>query len=222
MRQVFAVLSVLVVAAAAQAQVGPAPARIVSKPMPSKAPAGQTFRAEARLVLTRKGRVYSTEIVTGSGDAAFDKQWPKSLEDWRFVPAVGGDGEPIESTVFVTYSNTGVAMRAASSGGGAEAVAPNVINESERLAQLTCEDFLWEYEIVTDALPRRLALLDPLLKTPLTMFAAESQATPAQLTSLRERYSDIVSDAAGKCGDTPAELFWTGVLKPAMQAALVQ
>ena len=39
------------------AQVGPASARVISKPMPTKAPSSQTFNAEAELLVNRRGRL---------------------------------------------------------------------------------------------------------------------------------------------------------------------
>jgi TonB family protein len=202
------------------AQVGPAPARVISKPMPSKAPSALTFNAEAELRVDRKGRVDQVEILSSTSDAGFDKQWRKSLSDWRFVPAVGADGEPAESNVRTAYKNNGVTVLPLSPAGATESVTRNVIEESERVAQLTCKDFLWEYEIVTDALPRRLALLDPLLKTPQVMLAAEMRLTEAQQTALRDRYDQIVSDAAKQCRDNTEAAFWPEVLKPLLQGSL--
>jgi TonB family protein len=220
MRQLLALPVLLALISVGHAQVGPAPARVISKPMPTKAPSGQTFNAEAELLVNRKGRVDVVEILSSTGDPAFDKQWKKSLSDWRFVPAVGADGEPAESQVRTTYKNNGVTVHPVTPAGSAESVARNVIQESERVAQLTCKDFLWEYEIVTDALPRRLALLDPLLKTPQVMLVAEMRLTDAQQATLRERYDEIVGDAARQCRDNSDAAFWSGVLKPLLQATL--
>jgi TonB family protein len=202
----------------AQAQMGPSAARAISRPMPSKAPGGvQTFAAEAELIVSRKGRVDFVEVVTSSGDPAFDKEWKKSLSDWRYVPAVGADGEPAESHSHVTYKNTGISERPSSPDGTAP---PNAVTDAERLDRLTCKDFLWEYYIVTNTLPRRLALMDPLLKTPLLNFNAEARTEPAQQQALRGRYDAIVDDAAKQCRDNPDTVFWSGVLKPLLQAAL--
>jgi TonB family protein len=220
MRQLLALPVLLALISEGHAQVGPAPARVISKPMPSKAPSAQTFNAEAELRVDQKGRVDLVEILASTGDAAFDKQWRKSLSDWRFVPAVGADGEPAESSVRTNYKNNGVTVLPVSPAGTADGVTRNVIEESERVAQLTCKDFLWEYEILTDALPRRLALLDPLLKTPQLMLSAEMRLTDTQQATLRDRYDDIVSDAAKQCRDNADAAFWTGVLKPLLQGSL--
>lgn len=202
--------------AAAQAQMGPASARPISKPMPSKAPSGvQNFAAEADLLVSRKGRVDFVEIITSSGDAAFDKEWKKALSDWRYVPAVGADNQPAESHSRVTYKNNGISERPASTDGAA----PNPVTDAERLGRLTCHDFLWEYYIVTNTLPRRIALMDPLLKAPLLAFHVEAGTPPAQQQAFRERYDGIVDEAAKQCRDSPDALFYSGVLKPLLQAA---
>lgn len=195
--------------AAAQAQMGPTVARAVHKPMPGKAPAVKNFTAEANLTITRKGRVYLVEITQSSGDDAFDKQWKKSLSDWRFVPAVGEDNEPTETHVQIVYKNNVLS----------DGSSRNVVGDSKRFESLTCKDFLWEYEIVTDALPRRLALLDPLLKTPMVLLGAETPLTAEQQQVLREHYDQIVSDAARQCRDDPTAAVWSTVLKPAMRTA---
>jgi hypothetical protein len=102
------------------------------------------------------------------------------------------------------------------------AAAGNPVADAERLDRLTCKDFLWEYYIVTNTLPRRLALMDPLLKAPLVNFNAEARTEPAQQQSLRERYDEIVNEAAKQCRDNPETVFWPGVLKPMLEAALVK
>lgn len=209
------------VSTAAQAQVGPATARVISRPMPSKAPSGvDAIRAEAKLTLTRKGKVYLIEILKSSGDDSFDKAWRKSLDEWRFIPAVTPEGEPIESTVHVIYTNSGVTVQPYLPNGDADATTRNVINESDRIEKLTCKDFAWEYEILIDALPRRFALLDPLLKTPQVMYAAATPLTQDQQKTLHDRYDQVLAEVAKQCRDNPEEAFWKGALKPAMDAAL--
>jgi TonB family protein len=215
-RKIIVLTGLLALASAtAQAQMGPASARPISKPMPSKAPRGVTnFAAEADLIVSRKGRVDFVEIVTSSGDAAFDKEWKKTLADWRYVPAIGADNQPVESHSRVTYRNNGISERPASTDGAAA----NPVTDAERLGRLTCHDFLWEYYIVTNTLPRRLALMDPLLKAPLLAFHAEAGTPPAQQQAFRERYDAIVDEAAKQCRDNADTLFYPGILKPLLQA----
>jgi TonB family protein len=214
-RQSFVVCGLLVFAASAQAQLGPSSPRAVVRHMPTKAPAMATFNAEAELRIATDGDVDSVTIVTGSGDEAFDKQWKKSMSDWQFVPAVDAAGQPAESQVRVTYkSSGGLSIQAGDN------ATRNAVIESERIARMTCRDYSWEYFFVTNALPRRLALLDPLLKTPLVMLAAESPLTEAQSQSLRERYDQLISDAIKQCRDDPEAAFWTAVFKPNLQSAL--
>jgi TonB family protein len=220
-RQIIMFLGIIALSSVAQAQVGPATARVISRPMPSKAPSGvDTIRAEAKLTLTRKGKVYLIEILKSSGDESFDKQWRKTLDEWRFIPAVTPEGEPIESTVHVIYTNSGLTVQPYLPNGDADATPRNVINESDRIEKLRCKDFAWEYDILVDALPRRFALLDPLLKTPQVMYAAATPLTEDQQKTLHDRYDQVLSDVARHCRDNPDEAFWQAVLKPAMDAAL--
>jgi TonB family protein len=216
-RKVITLLGFFIASSAAQAQLGPTAARAIVRPMPSKAPSAQTFNAEAELVVSRKGRIDSVEVITSSGDPAFDKAWRNTLEEWRFVPAIDAQGQPIESRSRVTYKNSGLSERPSSADGAAP---PNVITESERLARMTCNDFLWEYYIVTNALPRRLALMDPLLKAPLVTYFAEANPNEAQQQALRSRYDQLVDDAAKLCRDNPESAFWTGVFKPVLDGAV--
>jgi TonB family protein len=217
MRQQFlAVLGTLAFVATAHAQLGPSSPRAVTRHMPGKAPASATFNAEAELRIATDGDVDAVDILTSSGDEAFDKQWKKAMSDWQFVPAVDAAGQPAEGVVRVTYkSSGGVAIRS-----GGEDTARNAITDSERITRMTCRDFSWEYYIVTNALPRRLALLDPLLKTPLVMLAADAALTEAQSANLRERYDELISDVVKQCRDTPDAAFYTAVFKPNLQAAL--
>jgi hypothetical protein len=134
------------------------------------------------------------------------------------VPAVDASGQPIESTTLVVYKNTGLTNRPIDAVG--DAPVRNAVVESERLQRMTCRDFLWEYAIVNDSMSRRLALLDPLLKTPQVMLAAETPLTADQQAVLRERYDQVVNDAARACRDNQEGLFWSEVMKPALQAAL--
>lgn len=220
MRQVIISLGFLALIPAAHAQMGPTATRVIIRPMPSLAPSGvQTFSAEARVVVSKKGRVESAEIVKGSGDASFDKQWHKILSDWRFVPAVDAAGEPVEGVTTIVYSNTGLSDRPELPGGG-EAPARNAVAESQRIERLTCKDFLWEYYIVTNALSRRMALLDPLLKTPLVMYMTEAQLSETQQASLRPRYDGILDEVAKQCRDNAEAAFWAAVMKPALQASI--
>ena len=79
-----------------------------------------TRRAHARWegnLKAGKGRVDFVEIVTSSGDAAFDKEWKKTLADWRYVPAIGADNQPVESHSRVTYKNNGISERPAAPDG---------------------------------------------------------------------------------------------------------
>ncbi len=219
MRKIITLLGSFILVSAAQAQMGPSPARAISRPMPTKAPSGvQTFTAEADLIVSKKGRVEFVQVVTGSGDDSFDKEWKKTLSDWRYVPAVGADGGPAERHSRVTYKNNALSDKPWTADGSPP---PETVSEPERIARLTCKDFLWEYYIVTNALPRRLALLDPLLKTPLTMLTADG-ADAAKVAALRPRYDDIVDDAAKQCRDNPDAQFWAGIFKPILQGALVQ
>jgi hypothetical protein len=216
--KVFALLGSFIFMSVAQAQMGPVAARLISRPMPSKAPSGvQTFSAEAELIVSKKGRVDFVEIVASSGDPAFDKEWKKSLSDWRYVPAVDASGQPVESHSLVTYKNTGISERPTSADGSAAA---NVISETERMEKLTCHDFLWEYYIVANTLPRRLALMDSLLKTPVVMFTTEARPDAAQQQAIRERYDDLVNDAVKQCRDQPEAPVWANVFKPLLQSAL--
>jgi TonB family protein len=192
---------------------GPAAARVLAKQMPSKAPSAPTFTAEASVIVDTNGEVGSADIVTGTGDEEFDKQWLKSMSDWRFVPAVDEAGQPIQSTVRVLYRNNALAVGAPPG---------NAVTESQRIERMTCKDFDWEYRFVNDVLSRRFALLDPLLKTPRIMLVAENNPSEAQLETLADRYDDVVSDVAKHCRDNPADALWKGVLKPAMEAALVR
>ena len=191
---------------------GPSNARFVTRSMPSKAPAAQTFTAEADLFIHSDGEVGTITIVTGSGDDEFDKQWKKSMSHWQFVPAVDASGTPAQSTVRVVYKNTGLVIGAP---------AGNAVTESERIDKMSCKDFDWEYRIVTNALARRFALLDPLLKTPKIMLIAENKPSEAQLAALNERYDQVINDVAKHCRDNPTDAFWKAVLKPALEAALV-
>jgi TonB family protein len=220
MRRLLAFPIILVFVTVGHAQVGPAAARVISRPMPSKAPAAQTFNAEAELLVDSRGRVDRVEILSGSGDEAFDKQWRKSLSDWRFVPAVGADGEPAESNVRTSYKNNVITVLPVAPSGATPSAARTVLEESERLERLTCKDFLWEYAIVTDSMSRRLALMDPLLKTPQVMLTAELRLTAEQQAALRDRYDQLISDAARQCRDNPDGPFWSGTLKPLLQGAL--
>jgi hypothetical protein len=210
-RQVIVSLGFLALVPAAQAQMGPSAPRIVSKQMPSKAPVAQTFTAEADLLVHSDGEVGTISITTGSGDADFDKQWKKSMSYWRFVPSVDGAGQPEQSTVHVTYKNTGLTI------GGA---ASNPVTDSERIDKMSCKDFDWEYRIVSDSLARRFALLDPLLKTPKIMLIAENKLGEAQVAVLNQRYDDVINSVAKHCRDNPTDAFWKAVLKPALEASL--
>ncbi len=211
MRQVIVSLGLLALVPAAQAQMGPSAPRIVSKQMPSKAPAALTFTAEADLLVHSDGEVGTISITTSSGDADFDKQWKKSMSYWRFVPSVDGAGQPEQSTVHVTYKNTGLTIGGATS---------NPVTDSERIDKMSCKDFDWEYRIVSDSLARRFALLDPLLKTPKIMLVAENKLSESQVAVLNERYDDVINDVAKHCRDNPTDAFWKAVLKPALEASL--
>lgn len=218
MLKVIALLGSFLFMSAAQAQMGPVAARLISRPMPSKAPSGvQTFSAEAKLIVSKKGRVDFVEIVRGSGDAAFDKEWKKSLSDWRYVPAVDAAGQPVESNSLVTYNNYGLSDRPASADGTPEA---NVISESERVSKLTCHDFLWEYYIVANTLSRRMLLMDSLLKTPMVMYTAEAQLDATRQQALRDSYDDLVTETVKQCRDNQDALVWEGIMKPLLQGAI--
>lgn len=204
-------LGFLALASASQAQLGPSNPRVVSRQMPSKAPVALTFTAEADLFIHTDGEVGTITIVTSSGDADFDKQWKKSMSNWRFIPAVDATGQPQQSTVRVVYKQNGLVIGAP---------AGNAVTESERIDKMSCKDFDFEYRIVTDSLARRFALLDPLLKTPKIMLIAENKFSEAQVAVLNERYDQVVTDVAKHCRENPTDAFWKAVLKPAMEAAL--
>ena len=218
MLKVIALLGSFIFMSAAQAQMGPVSARLISRPMPSKAPSGvQNFSAQAKLIVSKKGRVDFVEIVTSSGDPAFDKEWKKSLSDWRYVPAVDAAGEPVESHSVITYDTRGISDRPASADGAPEA---NAISESERVTKLTCHDFLWEYYIVANTLSRRMVLMDSLLKTPMVMYTAEAQLDATRQQALRERYDDLVNETVKQCRDNQDALAWEGIMKPLLQGAI--
>ena len=211
MRHVIALSVLLACLPAAQAQLGPTDARIISRPMPSKAPASRTFSAEAELLVAADGDVDSVTLVASSGDEDFDKHWRKSMSDWQFVPAVDENGLPQQSTTRVFYKLNNLVIGETTR---------NAVTESQRIERMTCKDFDWEYRIVSDALARRFALLDPLLKTPQIMLVAERKPSPDQLELLNERYDRIVSDVVRHCRGNPDDPVWQAVLKPAMEAAL--
>jgi TonB family protein len=216
MRQVLLSLSFLALMATAHAQQGPAPSRLLARPMPAKAPAPKTYDAEAELLITSRGRVDEVTIIKESGDQDFDKQWRKIMSTWRFLPAVNAAGEPVDSLARVIYTPTSLTVRPV------QAESTPQVDESVRIERLTCKDFLWEYRIVTDAQPRRLALMDPLLKTPQRMLLVQSNLDEAGAQKLTAEYDRIVQDAAEICDDNPDVLFLENALKPAMEARLVQ
>jgi hypothetical protein len=54
------------------------------------------------------------------------------------------------------------------------------------------------------------------------MLVAENNPSETQLEALADRYDDVISDVAKHCRDNPSDALWKGVLKPAMEAALVR
>ena len=80
----------------------PVPMSVILPPTPPPRVRGRTV--ELRLSVDARGAVRQVEIVTPTGDRAFDNRLRRTALDWRFQPARDPENRPVAAQVPISFS----------------------------------------------------------------------------------------------------------------------
>jgi TonB family protein len=207
---------------AALAQTGPSDPQVISAADTAKINIGSRKlggHAIATVQVGDDGKVRNVQITENTADSGFEQQLVKVLQSARFRPAIDASGRPVEANVEMK-----VELRP-STGAEPKPVAakpdPQLADkEKARIRKMRCSDFVWEWDIIreeagdstgTEFMPRIAVSMYAAMRSEGGEYV-DAKVWKAAPKGLRE--------AADQCEENPAAMFWDGVFKGVMDAAV--
>jgi len=209
----------LIVAASAQAQVGPSRAYPINTASP-KPPLMQFDRkdriAEVDVRVGADGRTIATKLVTRSGSGVYDERVRGFWKAQPFVPAIGADGKPVESTLRTRASYT---VRLPPGGDGLV----NRINGfhfrveipdekpgtiAARIERMSCRDALWEYDFMRALAPKAKLQHEEIFHVAFAMLIAARRLSTESRDVLIAEWDALIEQTVDSCRAQPAARYW--------------
>jgi TonB family protein len=204
------------------AQAGPSDPQVISAADTAKINIGSRKlggHALATVQVGDDGKVRNVQLTENTADSGFEQQLVKVLQSARFRPAIDASGKPVEANIEMK-----VELRP-STGAEPKPVAarpdPQLADkEKARIRKMRCSDFVWEWDIIreeagdstgTEFMPRIAVSMYAAMRSEGGEYV-DAKVWKAAPKGLRE--------AADQCEDNPGAMFWDGVFKGVMDAAV--
>jgi hypothetical protein len=163
------------------------------------------------------GSVSNVVVSQSTGNTIADGLGATYMRDRRFLPALDARGQPTEGLVRV---NVSMFKRGAKRVVKVLVKPPALANETARVKNLMCADFIWEVERLRDAAHVRNPSFEVMPYTSAQMYV--QQRVPS--SELQERFWDLWPDALDKvisrCEKAPEKMFFSEVLVPSLDGAM--
>jgi hypothetical protein len=216
-----------------RAQIGPNQAYPIVAAAP-RAPV-MIFEAKSRKVVVdvnvgADGRTLSTKLVTRSDNGVFDERVRGFWKDQRFVPSLGEDGRPRATTLRIEsdYSSRDVPRRETAEyqlltqnwrfESSIEGRSPG--HMAARIERMKCSDFLWEYDFMKRAAPKRASLEhEELFHVAFAMLIARRNLPNESRDVLIKQWSVLVPQTVDSCRAQPAAMYWNDAFAPTFDSA---
>jgi hypothetical protein len=204
------------------AQAGPADPQIIVAASTAKVNVGNRKLAGQVVATVRvddEGKARDVLVTEITADPTFEPQLVKVLQSTRFRPAIDDTGKPIEASIEVK-----VELRPSTGTEPKPSVAkpdPQLTDkEKARIRKMTCADFNWEWEIISDAADDAAATeFMPRIAT--TMYAAaRTEAGEYVDAKVWKAAPKAFRESADRCKDAPQAAFWQDTFKSVMDAAV--
>ena len=216
-------LALIVLPAAALAQVGPAEPQVIAAA--STARVNLSGRKAAGYVTASvrvgtDGKVKDVQVTENTTEG-LDQALVRVLQSARFRPAIDAAGKLVEGSIDMK-----VELRA-STGAEPKPVAakpdPQLTDrEKVRIKKMRCSDFVWEWNFLRDEAGDATATeFMPRIAT--SMYAAmRTEAGDYVDTKVWKAAPKALRQAADACKDSPSAPFWDGIFKGFMDEAVTK
>jgi TonB family protein len=218
----FGYVSFLAAAGNAAAQVGPVQPVLVlptgSPEMPHTRPDfSEDYFVPVDVYVNADGTVQNVVVTDSTGNLEADAVAASFMRQRRFLPAVNADGAPMAGTVKVTVS---LFKRGNKKVARVTTKPPPYAAERERVARMTCADFLWEL----DRMRKGANIRDASMEVTPYMSALLYKEQRRISSEVEEKFWDLWPNALDKvvnrCEKQQTKLYFTDVLVPALDGTL--
>jgi len=205
--------------AQAHAQRGPSAAYPIDTASP--APPVMQFEsrdraAEVDVRIGADGHTISTMLVKRSGNGVYDERVRGFWKKQPFVPALDAGGRPIESTlqtraiysVKLPPGGEGLIGRRNGWRFRFEVLGSNPSERAERIARMTCQDLLWEYDFMHAIAPKAKLQHEQIFHVAFAMLIAERHLDIETRDSLIAEWDPLIGQTMDSCRAQPAAYFW--------------
>jgi TonB family protein len=213
---------ILAIPAAAFAQTGPSEPQVIAAASTAKITVGNRKLAGHVVATVRvgdDGRVTDVLVTENTAEPSFEPQIVKVLQSARFRPAIDAAGRPVEGSIEMKVelrSSTGAEPKPVP----AKPDPQLTDKEKARLRKMTCQDFLWEWDVLRDEAKDAVAT-EFMPRIAVIMYAqARSEAGDVVDAKVWPASKKGLKEAVDRCRDNPAQLFWQDTFKPVMDEAV--
>jgi TonB family protein len=213
---------ILVLPAAAFAQIGPSEPQVISAASTAKISVGNRKLAGHVVATVRvgdDGRVTDVLVTENTAEPSFEPQIVKVLQSARFRPAIDAAGRPVEGSIEMKVelrSSTGAEPKPVP----AKPDPQLTDKEKARLRKMACKDFLWEWDLLRDEAKDAVST-EFMPRIAVIMYAqARSEAGDVVDAKVWPASKKGLKETVDRCRDNPAQLFWQDTFKPVMDEAV--
>jgi hypothetical protein len=176
------------------------------------------------------GRTISTHLITHTDNGIFDERVRGFWKDQRFVPSMDEHGRPFEVTLRIESSfNTRNVPRGQAPeyqllsrkwrfDSTIEGRSPGDL--AARIAQMTCRDFLWEYDFMRGQSPKKAKLEhEELFHVSFAMLIAKLNLSGESRDALIRQWSVLIPQTVDSCREQLDAMYWKDAFVPTFQSA---
>jgi len=220
----------LIAASLAQAQVAPGRAYPINTASPH--PPLMQFERKNRTVevevrVGADGRTISTKLLSRSGSGVYDERVRGFWKAQPFVPAIGADGKPVESTLRTR------AIYAVQLPPGADGLVNRVngfhfrteIEDQKpgdlaaRIEHMNCRDLLWEYDFMHRLAPKAKLEHEEVFHIAFAMLIAARRLSTESRDALIAQWIALIGQTLDSCRAQPASRYWKDAFVPTFESA---
>jgi len=219
-----ALLTIVLLPAAAFAQTGPADPQVIVGARTDKVSLGSRKVADltghliADVRVGENGRVREVQLTENTAEG-FEQQLVKVLESARFRPAIDATGRPVEALIDMKVElrpHTNVNPKPV-----AAKPDPQLTDkEKARIARMRCSDFTWEWNLLRDE-AGDAAATEFMPRIAISMYAALRTAAGEYVDAkIWKASAKALRDAADRCNDNASAPFFDGALRTVLDEAV--
>jgi hypothetical protein len=208
----------------AQAQVGPARARLIhgaTKKLPMMLIEQKPRKVVLDVQVDFEGRVTGTAVVESSGNGIFDERMRGYWKDTMFMPALDAEGRPAADTLRITNTFSADdqgSMSLKNFRNHSDVERDQAGADAARIERMRCRDLLWEHDFMQTRAPSATMVHEDIFHVAFAMFLAGGVNESARDALIGE-WSTLVDLVLVSCRETPGALYWREVFVPVFSRA---